>query len=106
MRKRNPNTIWRQELSELSSLGRTKLVRSACLFVVCNCPDILSCGLHWAQLAPGSEFYGERCYVCKGQGGRTMLPACAPHGVPGRSEGFYYQLLLPTKLQAAGSGRG
>lgn len=34
VRKRSPNTIWRQELSELSSLGRRKFwLGQLCLFV-------------------------------------------------------------------------
>lgn len=38
VRKRNPNTIWRQELNELSLLGRRKfwLGQLVCLFMVCN----------------------------------------------------------------------
>lgn len=52
------NCVWKEKI----------LVRSACLFlfVVCNYPVVLSHGLHWAQLAPEREFYGESCYVCKG----------------------------------------
>lgn len=107
MRKSNPNTIWRQELSELSSLGRRKfwLDQLVCLWCV-TVLLFLAVGCTGHSLLLRVSFMEKAAMCVKDKEEGEYFQPVFPTDLPGTSEGFCYQLLPSTELQAAGSSRG
>lgn len=97
MRRRNPNTIWRQELSELSLLGRRKfsLDQLVCLFVVCNYLLFLAVGCTGHSLLLRVSFMEKGAMCVKNKEEGQCFQPVLPQTCQGEVKDFVTTFSLP-----------